>query len=797
MAKVKITNVPRGNKGLNSNVAPMSFTQDNFQGSLPMLGVKNTLQPTDKENANVEAEVGEVVVSNFMKDGIPELYMVGGKDHSQGGTPLNLPQNSFVFSKNKKLKLSDPEIQQFFGKNKNGKSKKKYSMADLAKQYKLNNYRKALSDDYSDHIQRDTAELMIQNYVNKLGALSMVQESKKGFPEGIPAIAMGYLENVGIDPSSLMQPEPFGEAPQDVLKFGGDVSIPKISKKKVKITGLPTMQGGGSANYDANGNFIGGTPLTGGAPATTGKATKVQNIPDGAVKWDMSADGYDETQIRPGDYVKNASGSWEMVTGYKASPYTGGFEDPRLTGTGGDLQEPYGRLEQMVMDPNNDAFRADLILKHKENLQNTKPNSKTGLTQSDIDMALAMDDEAIISDFLEMQKQVFAVNASGIGGKGMDEADSWDKDRSNYVNTATDLGFTPLEPWQQAAFQSTYIGLNELSTGTEYGELLSDFRMAQEGRDDENLSGLRTGSISQIDGWVGNTTIGQGAIYKPVLNELNLQEVGWDDVPAPEVAPTLDVQPEAEPDAPWWLQDIIKTSGAAADKMRIKKHSPWQATPGVTLPQPTFYDPTRELAANAELANISTQGASVFGSPQAFNARASQIQGQAAKNVADTLGRYNNLNVQTANQFEMNKAQIMNNASAQKANLATQLYDKNVIANQQFDNAKNKARENMRQSYMDAITNRAQTQTLNELYPQYNVDPRTGGFMQFTEGRDLDPTQANQSSVMKTFTDYKNERPDVPDNILYKMAAADMGMPDNSPAGVDPAYFANYANMMP
>lgn len=186
--------------------------------------------------------------------------------------------------------------------------------------------------------------------------------------------------------------------------------------------------------------------------------------------------------------------------------------------------------------------------------------------------------------------------------------------------------------------------------------------------------------------------------------------------------------------APWWLQDIVKTTGAANDLMRIKKYQPWQAKPNVNLPDATFYDPTRELAANAEQANIQTQGLATFTGPQSLSARSSAIQGQAAKNVADIMAKYNNLNVGIANQLSGHRTDIMNNAEQNQANLDTQLWDKYTIANQQFDNAKNMARQNLRQSYIDAITNRAKTQALNTLYPNYKTDPSKGGFVQFNPG---------------------------------------------------------------
>jgi hypothetical protein len=185
-------------------------------------------------------------------------------------------------------------------------------------------------------------------------------------------------------------------------------------------------------------------------------------------------------------------------------------------------------------------------------------------------------------------------------------------------------------------------------------------------------------------------------------------------------------------EAPWWLQDIIKVAGAVGDKARIKRYMPWQATPQVRLPEVTFYDPTRELAANAEQANIAAQAAASFTDPRQLAAQTAATQGLAGKNAADIMARYNNLNVGLSNQLSQERTSILNQASQNKAALDTQLADKYTILNQQFDNANAQARQNIRQSYIDAITNRANTANMNSLFPQYAVDPSTGGFVNFT-----------------------------------------------------------------
>lgn len=212
MRKIRIKSLPTDNKKQFS-------VKINQEGEKP-ISVTNTLQPTTWENANMEAEADETAVTNLNNDGIPEHYVIGGKSHSDGGTPLNLPNHSFIFSRDKNLKIKDEDILKMFGKN---SRKGKTTPADLAKKYKLNEYKKILLDKNADDLEKSTAELMIANYNEKLGKLALVQESMKGFPTGIPSIAMPYIISSGFNPTDVFSTE--GEQDDsydmDQAKWGG------------------------------------------------------------------------------------------------------------------------------------------------------------------------------------------------------------------------------------------------------------------------------------------------------------------------------------------------------------------------------------------------------------------------------------------------------------------------------------------------------------------------------------------------------------------------------------------------
>jgi hypothetical protein len=193
--------------------------------------------------------------------------------------------------------------------------------------------------------------------------------------------------------------------------------------------------------------------------------------------------------------------------------------------------------------------------------------------------------------------------------------------------------------------------------------------------------------------------------------------------------------------APWWLQDTVNTMGAYGDLMSTNKYMPWAPRVDLEEPRPTFLDPTRELAAQSEQANIAAQASNAFaGSAQQTGARLAAIQGSAAEQAANTLSNINNQNVGIANQFEGQQVGIRNQEQLQNQQLASKLYDQNTIANQQFDNTQAAKRGILRSQYNNAVTNRAKTDAMNQMYPNYAVDPSSGGFMNYVPNeRDPNP----------------------------------------------------------
>jgi hypothetical protein len=167
----------------------------------PNQRVRKTMGAVPREEANLEAEGGETLVGDLDGSTMPSFFNIKGPRHSSGGVPMNLPDDTFIFSDTASMKITDPKILKMFNKS---PKKGGYTPAELSKAYDINKYRKIMQDPESDKMEMKTAEMMIKNYVMKLGALAIAQESKKGFPQGIPVIAKPYMEANKITEADLM-----------------------------------------------------------------------------------------------------------------------------------------------------------------------------------------------------------------------------------------------------------------------------------------------------------------------------------------------------------------------------------------------------------------------------------------------------------------------------------------------------------------------------------------------------------------------------------------------------------------
>ena len=167
--KVRIKKLGRKAYGGQNSAGGLDITPTAFGGgSYSMakgakgLEVRSTLTADPKSESNLEAEGGETAFGPISGDGIPDHYKIEGSRHANGGVPLNLPDDTFIFSDTKAMKITDPVILKMFDKK---KKKGGYTPAELAKPYDINKYKEILMNPDSDELTRNTAEIMIKNMI--------------------------------------------------------------------------------------------------------------------------------------------------------------------------------------------------------------------------------------------------------------------------------------------------------------------------------------------------------------------------------------------------------------------------------------------------------------------------------------------------------------------------------------------------------------------------------------------------------------------------------------------------------
>ena len=367
MYKVRIKSLPKAAYGQQVqgalNVNPTSFGGRDFNESMSRMNpasTRKTLTAVPREEANLEAEGGETAFGPISGQNIPDHMVIKGKRHSKGGVPLNLPDDTFIFSDTKAMRITDPNILAMFGK----KSKKGgYTPAELAKPYDINKYKAILMDPDTDKLTRNTAEMMIKNFIMKLGALALAQESKKGFPQGIPAMAQPYMEANGITEEQLMpelaqqqQPAPQGQQqlppPPSQMPSGEPVAQPMSEEEMMAMQGQGMMAYGGTPmarkGFAMANDYC---PCEDGSYSKECCTTDVIQYVDreyDLYKQSMKDYGDDPSKInrsliveRDMDLINNYMGANE-IEGFSLIPDSGFYKGLRLPGHGRETQMDKG-----------------------------------------------------------------------------------------------------------------------------------------------------------------------------------------------------------------------------------------------------------------------------------------------------------------------------------------------------------------------------------------------------------------------------------------------------------------------
>lgn len=655
--------------------------------------VSKTITAVPRSIANLEAEGGETVVGNLDGSKMPSFKTIKGPRHSNGGVPLLLPEDSFIFSDTKSMKIADPKMLSMFGLS---PKKGGYTPAEISKRYDINNYRKILQDPNSDHISRKTAEMMIKNYVMKLGALAIAQESKKGFPQGIPLIARPYMEAMGLRDEDLV-PGLAQEEQEESAQYEQQ-ETPQYEQEEMMSQEMPMGEYGMSLGAGVSQNYMGR-------------------------KRRMYAYGGDLPKAENGD---------ETVGGIKAKPVTEfsqgeGWKQGKTAESGFDAQYRRKAGEQVRYYSGRTMGTEQSVAKGI-----CAKINKSGNVQ-----------EAILQAFPAYLK------GKRPGMPGYEEAMEAAVARLAANPLYADCIKAANEKFEEAEYiKKDTPPSTDCPCKDKDGNVIPG-KFAKRDENGKCLPCLEECTCTKSDGSTYTVGKDQNGNCEKCEEE---QDTNM----------SLD-QPESNPE--WWLQDTVNAAGAFGDLMSVRKQMPWEARVDLEEPRPTFLDPTRQLAAESERANIASQATAQFAGPQAMGARLNAIQGQGAAQAANTLSQINNQNVGIANQFEGTQVGIRNQEQLMNQQMSNRLYDKNVIANQQFQNAKRQGRANMAQAYNTAVTNKWKADAENQLREDVKLHPGVGGKVQ------MQPTAKNPQATKPEMTmeEFYEANKGMPEGVLKEM----------------------------
>lgn len=698
--------------------------------------VSNTLREVPREEANIEAEGGETVYGDVDGDGGLEHMKINGKRHAQGGVPLNVPEGSFVFSDTKKMKIKSKTVLEMFGLNPKSDG---YTPAEIAKRYDINKYKAILEDPTADDVSKSTAELMVKNYKKKLAYLSLIQESMKNFPQGIPDVARegGLPENVlqeveesisqgaGEQEESGQEEmmEPMGESmEQPMYQGGGGINVSNIGLEALGFTPelLAFMQqqnpNDAERRLAANKNIPAGWTRNDDGSLVRNAAPGPDVVTSGTGQFADSSDPeyatflslldkYDTKSIPGKKHINKLSGEDAKQFARLATKF--GF-NRAASGNQKGYSISQGSTPGYVFangDKNVGFFGG------------YTPEMYERIVAED---ALGADKVATMSP-LDIRKEYFkqlGVNTAGLTDAQLNNA------KKLYTN----------KKFFKESFYPKFVA--RFAKDAYRPEMQDDMKIGAEHFDSFKATPRPVGK--ELIGYICK---GLDDNKKPIIQSSSYMDnaallaAGASTDPNVAAAKCVDKPEEIVPNKPeenkpynprfgFMTPDVVNMAAAALNTP--KKYLPYMAPYTATLPEPTFKDPNRELAANAEQANIMTQGLANFADPQAFMANSSGVQGKALANAADIMGRYQNDNVGIANYFAPLRSDIMNKQKLYNAERVNELWKANAIANQQYDNSKNAYRNNLARTFGQAWNNRMNLGLTNAVNPMYNIDPLSG-----------------------------------------------------------------------
>lgn len=708
--KIRITGLPKtkmkygGQSGYGFDLGQRntySKMRDN-----PYESSSSTLQPVPRKHANIEAEKDEVVMGDIDQDGQRETMVIGGKRHSEGGTPLNVPQGSFIFSDTKKMRVKDPEILKFFGFS---PRKEGYTPAEIAKKYNITKYKAILANPLADSVTKRTAEIMIGSYEKMLGYLALVQEGMKGFPQGVPEVASSAIKGRKesgaqnrvqaplVNVAEEQQESPEQQNPEEEQQEQEMAPPEQQGMEEQGMEEQPPMMYGGY--YDFGGSYIpeyGVYAYGGDVPMAAYGYEMEEDVDDPGKKKkykiknnrEVEAEyvpkvpaGYNPYEGVPNLYWKTTPGAGTPGSWGKGKPISGRHRGH----DGGPCDNLTGTEEDMKARP--DCYKSFLKKAGWENASpeerqkawkiwwhsNERPTWIPGTKAPDVEDYVYTEEESTT----EKPKERWVCNPSGEGVMILDPYTPYD-------NTATVYG-SKEEAEKYCKGKEKPPGLKYICDPTT-GKAVP----VSEDKIQENLTYYESAEEAEKNCGTPNVIPPRGAI------------------------------------------PFFGSQFAIGPKRYHAYASPLQQY----IPNPAFLDPAQELAANAGIATTISRGYS--GRPSQYSAATTGAQMKAMDNVANIIGRTANANVQIANQFSPLQTNIMNTLMQYQADRLDKLdYNENMYDKEYRNTARKYLADwdKFQKGTYDYMTKRNLFNFTNPTYAIYDVpNPWSGGYAAMKPG---------------------------------------------------------------
>ena len=789
MAKVKINKLPEGYEIRDGKVVKsmahggstgmrtgdqvgyglQTFARDPDMSDSTDTNVRYSLSSVPREEANIEAEGGETVLADLEQNGTFGLYNINGPRHSSGGVPMFLPEQSFIFSDTKDMKMRGSELQDF-GIN----SRKGITPAKISKKFPLNEFYSKIDDEYADLIQVNSAEMMIEKNAQELSKLAFAQELKKDFEEGVPTTAFPYLNSIGIDPiefTAKVQEISEEKARQEAIS-----QLPVEDQQKLMLMEQLLAQQEMSQQEMPQQQMPPEMMQQGMTPDMMG-AMMPSDIPMAQVGMEVDDKPLYEIIVNGESLTID---EWNNIKDSLTK------EDKVLININTD--DNITKDEQAIIDQlNSDLKSIEQRLEPNSVIRDEAPGTNTTITPSDPPEATTVQPDNTADNTADNTSKPPASSNTPTSRPDLDRQSQYiigddeyqnipglqrRKLRDDYTNLYLEDDKLMDKIQNDPNFKEVWINnidprikeemdlksldelLNSPERTLEYQKLWNKYNPDNQIKDDSK---------------VGEQTLST-LVTQP--EEPVVPEPGDD----PEVPPEMiipDIATEYNPPvAEFYPQDMLAMLATRRDR---RLGVPFQPALVPSRMDYVLEDPTRAIAAQNEQLNILSDAVKSFRGPQATSARLSSLQGKAASNIANTIADVNQRNVKTIN--EANKINLGATMSDERENARRKVQEYNDYERslEKYNNERMFDRDQGLLALSNALTNRAYTYNLNQLQPYYNVDPSSGGMIVMNNTRgplNLDPRRANRTSRQDYFDimhGFEDEFPDAKPADLIKM----------------------------